>query len=197
MKRYFTTKTIAGLGVLTTMVIGLQFLSNYVQFGPISITLALFPIAIGAMLFGPIGGLFLGLVDGAIVLAAPSTISGFLAINAWGTVLTCLAKTGLAGLCAGFIFKALHNRNLNLAIFLAAISVPIINTGLFCVAALTIFNSTLLAGANAAGKNAIIYLFVGWITWNFFVEFGINAALALGFFKSYQYIERRMQKESY
>lgn len=197
MKGYFTAKTVAGLGVLVAMVIGLQFLSNYVQFGPISMTLALFPIAIGAMLFGPIGGFILGLIDGAIVLTAPSTISGFMAINAWGTVLTCLVKTSVAGLAAGFVFKTLHIKHLNLAIFLASITVPIVNTGLFCVAALTIFYPTLSAGAKAAGKNTILFLFVGWITWNFFVEFAINATLALGFFKTYQYIEKRMSKEAY
>lgn len=197
MKREITTRTIAGLGVLTALVVILQLISNYVQFGPISITLALFPIALGAMLFGPLAGLFLGLVDGALIISAPSTISGFLAINAFGTVITCLFKTGLAGLAAGFIFKAFHKHHLNVAIFLASISVPIINTGLFCVAALTFFRTTLLAGAAAAGKNSVIYLFVGWITWNFFIEFAVNAILALAFFKTYQYIERRVAKESY
>ena len=46
MKRVTTTKAIAGLGMLTAMVIALQLLSNYVQFGPISITLSLFPIGV-------------------------------------------------------------------------------------------------------------------------------------------------------
>ena len=105
MKRYFTTKVIAGLGVLTAMVVVLQLIGNYVQFGPVSISLALFPIAIGAMLYGPIGGAFLGLVDGALVLTAPSTISFFFAITPLGTIITCLGKTTIAGLVAGFIFK--------------------------------------------------------------------------------------------
>ena len=194
MKRFFTTRTISGLGMLTAIIIALQLLSNYVQFGPVSITLALFPIAVGAMLFGPIGGLFLGLVDGVLVLLAPSTISGFLAINPVGTVFVCLLKTGLAGLFAGLAFKALHQKHLNLAIVVAALLVPIINTGLFSVAALTIFKNTLFQGAEGAGVSAVYMLFIIWIGWNFLLEFGLNAALAPAMFKMYVYIEKGVSK---
>ena len=126
MKRgFFTVKTIAGLGILTAMVVVLQLLSNYVQFGPVSITLALFPIAVGAMLYGPLGGLFLGLVDGILVLTAPSTISFFFAITPIGTIITCLSKTGLAGLVAGFIFK-LYKRDIKVELVAAIILVPFV-----------------------------------------------------------------------
>ena len=252
--RFFTPRTIAGLGVLTAMVVVLQLLSNYVQFGPISITLALFPIAVGAMLYGPIGGFFLGLVDGALVLAAPSTISGFFALAPVGTIITCLGKTSIAGLIAGFIFK-LYKRKTNVevlaaivlmipafiaaipdiysgflatepwgvliqriirfalasavAIFifkglmkpneksvviLTAISVPIINTTLFSIAAFTFFRNILLSGANAAGRNALYFLIFVWIGWNFFLEFGINAALAPAFHNMYKQIDKGISR---
>ena len=256
MNKFFSTKTIAGLGVLTAMVVALQILSNYVQFGPISITLALFPIAVGAMLYGPIGGLFLGLVDGAMVLLAPSTISGFFAISPLGTIVTCLLKTGLAGLIAGFlfslykkqinvelvcalillplgivaalpdiytgflltepwgiwlsrlirfiimgalvllVFKGLVRPSLKSVVILTSISVPIINTGLFSIAALTIFNSTLMAGANSAGKSGVYFLLFVWIGWNFFLEFAINAALAPAFHNVYKSIEKKFSRKA-
>ncbi len=256
MKNFFTAKTIAGLGVLTAMVVALQFLSNYVQFGPISITLALFPIAVGAMLYGPIGGLFLGLIDGAIILLSPSTITGFFAINPFGTIVVCLLKTGLAGLVAGFIFL-LHKKGANVelfaamillplavviampdintgflasepwgvllgriirfviisalvafvfkgllkpstksVVFLASISVPLLNTGLFAVGAFTIFSDILLPGAASAGKSAIYFLIFVWIGWNFFIEFAINAALAPAFYNVYKSIEKNFQREN-
>ena len=192
MKRFFTTRTIAGLGMLTAMVVALQLLSNYVQFGPVSITLALFPIAVGAMLFGPLGGLFLGLVDGAMVLLAPSTISVFFAFNPAGTIIVCLSKTGLAGLIAGVIYKLLQEKNYKVGIVLASLSVPLINTGLFAIAGLTIFRP-LLAG-NVEGTNISIpyMLFIIWIGWNFFIEFGLNAAIAPAIFTSYKYIEKKV-----
>lgn len=137
--KFFNTKTIAGLGILSALVVVLQLLSNYVQFGPVSITLALFPIAVGAMLYGPIGGLFLGLLDGALVLTAPSTISFFFAITPIGTIITCLGKTGLAGLVAGFIFK-LYKKDIKVEFIAALIILPIV---LVCSTD-QIFESTLL-----------------------------------------------------
>ena len=203
MKRFFTTKSIAGLGMLTAMVVALQLLSNYVQFGPISITLALFPIAVGAMLFGPLGGLYLGLIDGIIVLAAPSTISFFFAYSPLGTITVCLLKTSVAGLCAGSIFKLLQKKDYKVGIVLASLSVPIINTGLFSIGALTIFRQLLLNGAEGTGHSIVYLLFIVWIGWNFFLEFGLNAAIAPAIFTSYQYIEKKvtggndMNKPSY
>lgn len=194
-KQFFTTRTIAGLGVLTAMVVVLQLLSNYVQFGPVSITLALFPIAVGAMLFGPLGGLFLGLIDGALIISAPSTISGFLAIEPLGTVFTCLLKTGIAGLVSGLVFNLLKKKNIYLAIILASILVPILNTGLFALAAITIFRKTLLDGASQMGVGVVYMLFIVWIGWNFLLEFGLNAALAPAFLKLYQSIELRQERK--
>ena len=55
-------------GILTALVILLQYFSNYIYFGPFSITLALIPILIGAILFGPFMGAWLGFVFGLVVL---------------------------------------------------------------------------------------------------------------------------------
>ena len=254
-RRFFTVKTIAGLGVLTSMVVVLQLLSNYVQFGPVSITLSLFPIAVGAMLYGPFGGLFLGLVDGVLVLTAPSTISFFFAITPIGTIFVCLIKTGAAGFIAGLLFK-LAKKKINLeliaalvllpqviiastdkifesalaslkwgnalvmivrfvlismlaflvfkgvmkpsknsVILLTSISVPIINTGLFCLAAITVFSKKIVPMATASGQNILNFLIFGLIGWNFFLEFGINALLASAFHNAYQSIEKNFSRK--
>ena len=196
MKRFFTTRTIAGLGMLTAMVVALQLLSNYVQFGPVSITLALFPIAVGAMLFGPIGGLFLGLVDGAMVLLAPSTISVFFAVTPIGTIVVCLCKTGLAGLFAGVVFRLLQKKNYKVGIVLASLCVQLINTGLFVVAGFTVFKPILLDSVADTNISVPYMLFVIWIGWNFFLEFGLNAAIAPAIFTSYRYIEKKVIGEN-
>ena len=254
-KRFFTVRTIAGLGVLTAMVVVLQLLSNYVQFGPISITLSLFPIAVGAMLYGPFGGLFLGLVDGVIVLTAPSTISFFFAYSPVGTILVCLAKTGLAGFVAGWIFK-LHNKDVKsefvaalivlpllvlastdkifsgalaslswgnvlvviIRLFLAllfvgliikglvkprkysvilltSLSVPVINTLLFSIAAASLFSGLIMPMANSAGQNIVYFLIFGLIGWNFFLEFGLNALLASAFHNTYTSLEKNFSRK--
>ena len=254
-RRFFTVRTIAGLGVLTAMVVVLQLLSNYVQFGPVSITLSLFPIAVGAMLYGPFGGLFLGLVNGAVVLSAPSTISFFFTYSPVGTVVICLLKTGLAGFVAGLIFK-LYKKDVkaefvaaiivlpflilastdkifsgilaslswgnvlvmiirfslalvfallvikglvkptnNSVILLTSLSVPVINTLLFSIAALTIFSGKIMPMANAAGQNAVYFLIFGFIGWNFFLEFGLNALMASAFHNTYKSIEKNFSRK--
>ena len=173
-------KKLVGVATLTALVVGLQFLSNYVTFGSISITLALIPIAIGAILYGPVIGFFLGAVMGGIVLTAPST-AGFLQHNAVATVLLCLLKTGLAGLVSGFIFKLFafiakkkENNNTKKVLFaagiiIAALVVPVINTGLFIAGASIFFIG--LFGDFITIINVVI-------TTNFLVEFLVSAILS-------------------
>lgn len=183
----FTVKTIAALGVLTSLVVVLQVLSNFIQFGPVSITLALTPIVVGALLFGPIAGLFLGVVDGAIILTAPST-QGFFVINIWATVLVCLLKTGIAGFVAGLIFL-LFKRKENLILLgpiLAAISVPIINTGLFIEGFFVFFNVE-----NKSLKTVLASV----ISWNFLIEFLVNSAFASTVYRIYLAFKGRSNNE--
>src|SRR5574344_82043 len=99
-----TTKKITAIGALIALIVVLQLFSNFISFGPVSINLALIPIIVGALLYGPWIGLGLGVVDGLIILLAPST-GAFMAINPLVTVVLCLLKTGLGGLFAGFMPK--------------------------------------------------------------------------------------------
>lgn len=167
-------KKLTGTSIFMALVIVLQLISNYINLGLVNITLALFPIALGAIIYGPLAGLFLGLVHGAIVITAPST-SGFLGYSPALTIIVCLLKSGIAGLVSGLLFKYLKSKNFTLSIILASLCVPIINTGLFAIAMLTLFKPILVAAAN--GENIIIFLFVGFITYNFLIEFVINSAL--------------------
>lgn len=175
-------KKLVGMATLTALVVGLQFLSNYVSFGSVSITLALIPVAVGAILYGPLAGLFLGAVMGGIVLSAPSTIAVFMPINLPMTIVLCLVKTGVAGLVSGLLFKLFANiakkqSDLNKKKFLfatgiivAALVVPVINTGLFIVGA-TIFFSEPFGGTFTGIINAVL-------TTNFLIEFLVSAVLS-------------------
>ena len=191
-KRFFTVRTIAALGILTALVVALQLVSNYIQFGPVSITLALVPIVVGALLYGPWAGLFLGLVDGAIILTAPSTIGVFMPITPLGTVLICLIKTAVAGMVAGFIFLPFKKRNTHLLLgsILAAISVPIINTTIFGLGFLLLFRTLV-----PDGENAFLFLLVSVITWNFFVEFAVNSFLSPSIYRIYLAFKERHENE--
>ena len=181
MTNSLKVKKLVGLATLTALVVGLQFLSNYVPFGSISITLALIPIAVGAVLYGPLAGLFLGAVMGAIAIVAPSTLSVFMPVNPGMTIVLCLLKTSIAGLVSGYLFKLfaffakkqkdVKKKKILFAagIIVAALVVPVINTGLFIVGATIFFRDVF---GNFVGViNAVL-------TTNFLVEFLVSAVLS-------------------
>ena len=169
MKKVFTTKTIVIYAMLTAIEIILQVVGNFIAIGPLAINLSLLPIAIGAILYGPICGLFLGLVNGAMALTAPSTIAIFMPINAWGTVLTCLIKSGVAGLLSGLIYLPFKKKHDVVGSILASVIVPIVNSGLFACFCLLFFQSFLKTGITDS-YNMYTFLFLGVIGWNFIFE---------------------------
>ena len=180
-KNSLKIKKLVGLATLTALVIVLQLLSNNVTFGNLSITLALIPIAMGAILYGPLAGLFLGMVMGGIVLTGADTQTYFLSVNPAATVVLCLVKSGVAGLVSGLLFKlfafiAKKQSSVNkkkalfaAGIIVAALVVPLVNTFIFIIGAV-IFFSVYYPSLEAA-----IAAVIGT---NFLVEFIISAALS-------------------
>lgn len=169
-------KNMAGIAIFSAIIIVFQLIASYIKIGTISITLALFPIAIGAIIYGPTAGFILGLVNGIMVLLDSSTQVQFLASYPIQTIIVCLLKTSLAGLVAGYIYKWLKNKNFTLSIIIASISVPLINTTLFSLAMITVFKP--LLDFWASGENVFSYLLLSLIGFNFIIEFVINSALA-------------------
>ena len=103
------TKKIAGVGLLTAVVVVLQLLGSFIHFGPFSISLVLIPIVVGASLYGVLSGAWLGLAFGITVLISGNA-AAFLAVNPGGTVVTVLLKGALAGLLAGAVYKAIEKK---------------------------------------------------------------------------------------
>ena len=87
MKNIFkiTTKTITGTALLTAVEIVLIVISNYTSIGPVNINLALVPIALSGMIFGPLSGMFIGLVNGVITILSPSTQAIFMPLSPFGS----------------------------------------------------------------------------------------------------------------
>ena len=170
------TKKMVGIATLSAIVVVLQLIANYIP-GPggVSITLALIPLVIGSIIYGATGGAILGVIMGGIILTAPST-SSFLNVNPVVTVFLCLIKTGAAGAISGLVFNLFKNKNLKLAVVLATIIAPIVNTGLFACGCIIFFMDTLKAWAG--GSDAIAFLFLTMIGINFVVEFIINSILS-------------------
>ena len=168
-RRFFNTRMIATVGVLTAIEIVLQVIGNYVAPGGFtSLNFSLIIITLGAILYGPVIGGFLGLVSGTMTILAPSTLSYFYSISPLGTILTCLLKTTLAGVLAGLIMMIFKKYNKKTAgSIVASILVPIINTGVFAVFCLLFFMDRL---TEINPNNIASALFLGMIGFNFIFE---------------------------
>lgn len=194
MKNPFTVRNIPYIAILAAIEIVLQFIGNAVAFGPASINLSLIPIALGAILFGPWVGLFLGIINSLFVLMAPSTML-FYNVSVVGTILTVFVKSSAAGLFGGFIYLAINKFNNLLATIITSISLPIINTGLFVIGCLMFFKPLL---EENVGDFANIYqfLFIGMIGWNFIFELTTSVVLIYPIYRIITYYQGKQQAKN-
>ncbi len=169
------TKKIAGVGLLTAIVVVLQLLGSFIRFGPFSISLVLIPIVVGASLYGVLSGAWLGLAFGITVLISGDA-SAFLTISPAGTVITVLLKGIIAGLLAGAVYKAIEKKNKTVATIVAAIVCPVVNTGIFLIGCRLFFFDTIKTWA--AGTNVFVYMITGLVGFNFLFELGANIILS-------------------
>jgi len=174
-------KRVAGVGIFAALVVVLQILATFIQFGPFAITLVLVPIVIGAALYGVMAGAMLGGVFGIVVLVM--TISGadpgahmLWVANPLATALVIMLRGVLAGAAAGAIYRIVSKRNKFVGVVCAAIVCPIVNTGLFLLAMYFIFPTFLELWAD--GATAVYFLFIGLAGVNFVIETAINIVLS-------------------
>ena len=182
--RKVSARNLVGAAVLAAIIVVLQVAVSSVRVGPFTITLALIPIIIGAIVYGPGAGAGLGAVFGLAVCYAVVTgvdAGGFLMFQEQPavTLLVCVAKSTVAGLVAGLVNRACerHARP-KLGVVLAAILCPICNTGILSVAMVTVFNDLVSQWAIAAGNASLIgYVIIGVVGVNFLIELAIDLIL--------------------
>lgn len=181
-KKHFSAKELTGISVLLALVIVLQAFGGSIPIGAVTLNFTLIPIVLGAIMFGPWVGGFLGLACGIIVLIqVVEGLSPFYALI-WAndpivTTLTCLVKTTAAGVLAGYAYRLLAKKNPLTATFVASGIVPVVNTALFILGALCMTDSV-HALAQGEGQNVLVFILVGLVTFNFFVEFALNLLVA-------------------
>lgn len=185
MKKSFSSKDIAIFGILFALVIVMQALGGSVSIGAVQLNFTLIPIVLGAILFGAIGGAVLGFTCGVVVLIQVIMGMSPFYVIIWSytpviTTLTCVVKTTVAGLVAGLIYKLIKPKNEYVAIFTASAIVPIINTALFIIGALCMGDAITafqVQIGNTTG-NALVFILVVLVTFNFFVELAVNLIVA-------------------
>ncbi len=176
------TVRLAQLSILAALIVVLQLMSYGIKIGTFNLSLVLIPLVIGGVLFGVRSGALLGAVFSVIVIIG--CISGMDVggnvlwnVNPWLTGLVCLVKGVAAGAAGGAIAAAFRRFGKPVAgVIVAAVAVPVVNTGLFTLAMWFLFRETLVAWA--AGQDVVYYIFFGLIGVNFLLEFGLNVVLA-------------------
>jgi len=144
-----------GIAVLAALVVVLQLLSSVIKIGTVSITLTLIPIVVGAAFYGPGAGAILGTVFGLVVYINSATGADyggnmvFLA-NPFLCAVVCIGKGTLSGWCAGLVYRLVARKDAALgrnavAVLLAAITAPVVNTGVFLLGMVLFFQETLRA----------------------------------------------------
>ena len=176
MKKY-DTKKLTVLALLTAIVIRIG--------GMFAICPVLIPIVIGAALYGPMAGAWLGFAFSLTVIISGDA-AAFLAVNVLGTILTVFAKGTCAGLGAGFIYKLITKKadgevsggRETAAAIAAAVASPIINTGIFLLGCLMFFMETIAEWGAALGfASAGSYMILGLAGGNFLFELARNLVL--------------------
>ncbi len=149
MSKKSNVKTLVQLALLTAIELVMAFTPlGYLEIGPVSITFMAIPVAVGAIVLGPLSGAFLGLVFGLTSFSqcfgADTFGTTLLGINAFSTAFMCLVPRILMGLFAGLIFGGLKKTTLGETggALLSSLACSIINTVLFVGSLIVLFGNT-------------------------------------------------------
>lgn len=177
------TLKLAGIAMLTAIVVILQLLGSFIRLGPFSISLVLVPIVVGAGVYGMGAGTWLGFVFGLIVLISGDAAT-FLAINPVGAVVTVIVKGTVAGLLVDLVYSGLKKINKYFAVVVSAIICPVVNTGIFLLGCKLFFMDTITQWASAwsaeqgGATNVLAYMILGLVGGNFIFELLVNIIMS-------------------
>jgi len=173
------TKNMVGIALFTAIVVVLQLLAVGLRaLGLFSISLVLVPIVVGSAVYGWKGGAWLGFAFGVAVLLSGDA-AAFLAIDVLGTIVTVLLKGTACGFVAGLVYKLLQKHGKLLAVIVAAVLCPVVNTGVFLLGCVVFFMDAITEMAATYGfANVGAYMIFGLTGINFLIELGVNIVLA-------------------
>jgi len=176
--KFFTSKNVVTLALLTALLVVLNLLGTVFKVIT-NVNLTLIPIVLGALLMGFKGGLILGLISGLMTFIFGVTgVDPFTNIlftnNPVLTFLTCTVKITLAGALGGLVYGWLKSKNKYVAVFVASAIVPIVNTAVFILGALAMYNTI----ATNFSEDVLYFLVITCAGINFLIELGINLLVA-------------------
>ena len=142
------TRYLVELALMVTIIFVMAFTPlGYFRTLGLSITFLTVPVAVGAMILGPLGGAICGLAFGATsfymaVTGSSAFAAALFNINPFGTFIVCIVARVLEGWITGLIFKAVRGKMKNGAYLVASLACPLLNTLFFMSALVLIFYHT-------------------------------------------------------
>jgi len=172
-----SVKNLTLLALMTALVAVFQLIAAFIPLGFNVGAFALIPIVIGAAMLGPWAGAWLGLVFGLVILLTGGA-TPFFVMGVVQTTFVVLLKGAAAGFVSGLLYRLIEKKNKLVAIIVAAIACPVVNTAIFVLACFTIFFPGISEWASGAGKDMIAYVFLTLVGVNFFIELGICTVIS-------------------
>ena len=142
-----------------------------IPIGPLSVSFAMIPVAISAIVIGPVGGMIMGGIFGIISylscfgVGVPSAMGAILVdIDPFLAFVQRFVPRVLAGLCSGLIYTGCKKfMPSGIASFIAGFFAAFLNTVLFMLALVLLFGHTDYLQDMIGGKNVLVFIcsFVG------------------------------------
>lgn len=174
MEKKSNTRCLVELALFVAIILVMKLTGlSSIPVGPLNMTLTMVPIAIGAMLLGPLAGGILGMIYGFTSLydavSGASVMTGiFFQISPLNTVVLCVVMRILVGVGTGWLFRLFRriDRTRTVCYFLGGLAAPLLNTLLFMGYIVLVFYRTdfvqeRVAVLGASGPFMFVILSVG------------------------------------
>ena len=188
--------------LLTALIIVMAFTPlGYLKAGAIEITFITIPVIIGAVLLGPVGGLFLGAVFGITSFIQCFGMSTFgvalFSASPLRTAIVCIVPRVLMGWLTAVIFKAISSKDKTSFVqyLVASIAGPLLNTILFTGTLLLLFNNApiIIQLKEQFGSTNVMAFAAAFVGVNGLIEAGVCAVLGTALCKALSVAMKKMK----
>ena len=161
----FTTTQLAILGLMTAILLIMAYTPlGYLNIGPLAISFNVIPVAICAIVLGPMGGAIAGAIFGLTSFGQCLGIGGvsamgamLLSINPFLAFIQRFIPRFFDGICLGYIYKAMRKRtNAYVSCAVTGFFSAFLNTLFFMTALIVMFGNTELIRNLMGGHNIIV-----------------------------------------
>ena len=200
-KRKQSILELVQFALLTAITMVLHFSGAAIPAFGTKISLVLIPLALCAMLLGPVFGAVLGFIYGTTVFISLGVMhldamTGFMFdTRPVMTALICIVKTTAAGFVAGWVYRLLKDKLPLLAVFAAAILVPTVNTGIFILGCLCILDTieAFLSFANLS-YSGVYFILIVCAGINYALELAVNVIFAPALERIIRLVRKQIKK---